>query len=339
MARERSGERDPLPLAAGELSRLRLGQRGDPEPLEEPVAVARERDVALDGHVREQRVLLEHVADRSFLGAAIDAVPNQARRCTAIDPRLGRLSPAIASRTVVLPAPDGPTSPTVSGPTSSATSTSKERVGTVRSSRSVPMSKSLEPDEDRCADDDEERADCQCDVEVRVELGIDRERQRLGHPLEAAGEDDRRAELSEPARQRQRRGRAEPARRRAGPRRDERRATVPRRGSGLRKSGCRRRLRTRRSRHGGRRGSRRSDRQDDRELGEADLDPERVNSSPSSPKRPNAAKSAMPATAGGRTSGISVRVTTIDLPKPAASEQVAVGVPKAGLRRGRSRSS
>ena len=53
--------------------------------------------------------------------------PNHVSSPTTIVPRLGRLSPATASRTVVLPAPDGPTRATVSRPTSSATSTSKER--------------------------------------------------------------------------------------------------------------------------------------------------------------------------------------------------------------------
>ena len=66
--------------------------------------------------------------------------------------------------------------------------------------------KTLSADEDRRADEDEERADRERDVEVLVELRVDRERQRLGHPLQAAGEDDRRSELTEPARERERRG-------------------------------------------------------------------------------------------------------------------------------------
>ena len=39
------------------------------------------------------------------------------------------------------------------------------------------------------------------DVEVDLELRVDRERQRLRHALEAAGEHDRRAELAEAARE------------------------------------------------------------------------------------------------------------------------------------------
>ena len=55
------------------------------------------------------------------------------------------------------------------------------------------------------------RAEGQRDVEVEVELRVDGERQRLRHALQAAGEHDRRAELAEPARERERGGRREPA--------------------------------------------------------------------------------------------------------------------------------
>ena len=48
-------------------------------------------------------------------------------------PRAGRARPAIARSTDVLPAPEGPTSATVSGPTSSASSRSKARSGSERS--------------------------------------------------------------------------------------------------------------------------------------------------------------------------------------------------------------
>ena len=56
---------------------------------------------------------------------------------------------------------------------------------------------------------DEERADRQRRVEVLVELRVDRERQRLRHPLQAAGEDERCAELTEAAGKRERRRGAE----------------------------------------------------------------------------------------------------------------------------------
>src|SRR5439155_10943882 len=69
----------------------------------------------------------------------------------------------------------------------------------------------LQGDEEKCANGDEERADRKSRVEVLFELRVDRERQRLRHSLQAAGEDDRRAELAEPAGKCQRRGGAEPS--------------------------------------------------------------------------------------------------------------------------------
>ncbi len=59
--------------------------------------------------------------------------------------------------------------------------------------------------------DDQQRADRQRDVEVDVELLVDRERERLRDALQRAGEHDRRAELAEPAREGERGARAETA--------------------------------------------------------------------------------------------------------------------------------
>src|SRR5205085_9660177 len=53
----------------------------------------------------------------------------------------------------------------------------------------------LQRDEQNGADDDEEAADRERRVEVLLELRVDGKRQRLRHPLQAAGEYDRRAEL------------------------------------------------------------------------------------------------------------------------------------------------
>jgi hypothetical protein len=73
LACERPRQGDPLPLAARELGRLGLRELADPEPLEQVARLApRERHVALDREVREQRVLLEHVADRTLLGPPVD---------------------------------------------------------------------------------------------------------------------------------------------------------------------------------------------------------------------------------------------------------------------------
>src|SRR5581483_6184164 len=66
---ERTREGDALPFPAGELRGLRVGQIRDPEALEQLVdpratAVA---DVRANGHVREERVLLEDEADTPLL--------------------------------------------------------------------------------------------------------------------------------------------------------------------------------------------------------------------------------------------------------------------------------
>src|SRR6185503_9494412 len=60
---------------AGEVPRSRACELGDPEALEQrpDVLAAAEADVPLDAQVREEGVVLEHVADRPFLRRAIDA--------------------------------------------------------------------------------------------------------------------------------------------------------------------------------------------------------------------------------------------------------------------------
>jgi hypothetical protein len=82
-ARERAGERDALALAAGQRRRARVGPGGEPEPPEErvgagaalgPRGVAQAvGDVAPRAQVREQRVVLEDVADPPRVGAPVDA--------------------------------------------------------------------------------------------------------------------------------------------------------------------------------------------------------------------------------------------------------------------------
>ena len=68
----------------------------------------------------------------------------------------------------------------------------------------------LDGEEEEGADDDEHGADRERDVEVDVELLVDRQRERLRDALERAGEHDRRAELADPARERERPAGAEP---------------------------------------------------------------------------------------------------------------------------------
>ena len=72
---ERACQGDPLALPAGKLSRARLGQMADTEPLEE-LALATASgvgDVLLDRHVGEQGVLLEHEPDSASLRRKIDS--------------------------------------------------------------------------------------------------------------------------------------------------------------------------------------------------------------------------------------------------------------------------
>jgi hypothetical protein len=113
---ERPGEGDPLPLAAGELRGLALVvalEADHPERVGDPPAAFLLRDLldeeaVLDvlrhGHVREQRVVLEHGVDVAFerrLAADVLAMEE--------DPALvGSSKPAIIRSVVVLPEPDGP---------------------------------------------------------------------------------------------------------------------------------------------------------------------------------------------------------------------------------------
>ncbi len=117
---DRARERDALALAAGELRRacgrrtpgggrarappprarraLGLGDLGDPQPV---------LDVLADGHVREQRVVLEDGVDVARVGRA-----RRRRRCppSSTVPASGRSKPAISRSVVVLPEPEGPSS-------------------------------------------------------------------------------------------------------------------------------------------------------------------------------------------------------------------------------------
>ena len=82
-AHQRPGERDPLLLAPGELPRLAVEHLGDAEQLGHPLRLAvprvaveperleREPDVSSHGHVRVQRVALEHHRDVAALGVDV----------------------------------------------------------------------------------------------------------------------------------------------------------------------------------------------------------------------------------------------------------------------------
>ena len=118
VARERAGERDALALAAGELVGLRVRERVDVQALEQLVDARR----AAVGDVL--RTLMCGKSAYSWKTSPTDAVLRR-----EVDPRSlenqvlvaerdraprGSVSPAIARSTVDLPAPDGPTSATVS---------------------------------------------------------------------------------------------------------------------------------------------------------------------------------------------------------------------------------
>ena len=111
-----------------------------------------------------------------------------------------------------MPAPEGPTSATVSASTSSASSTRKDRRGLRYQAEARPRGSELDGEQHHSADDDEEGADRERDVEVDVELRVDRERKRLCHPLEASCEEDGGAELADPSCERKCRSGAETAR-------------------------------------------------------------------------------------------------------------------------------
>ena len=72
VARERAGEADALAFAAGEVAGACVAEVADAEAVEhlvgEPVVEGAEADVLGDVEVREERVLLEEVADASLLG-------------------------------------------------------------------------------------------------------------------------------------------------------------------------------------------------------------------------------------------------------------------------------
>ena len=139
-----------------------------------------------------------------------------------------------------------------------------------------------------------------------VERAVDRERQRLGHALQAAREHDRRAELAQAARERERLAGREAA---ARERQHDPEERPPRAGAERARGGDQVRV----DRLEGRdrlpdveRARDERDRQHDRRLRERDARPEQP------PSRPNAERdsSPIPATAGGSTSGSSTSVTT-----------------------------
>ena len=67
LAHDGAADRHALALAARQLTRTRLPQMRDPEPVEQVARIAAERDVLLHGQVREERVVLEDESHRPLL--------------------------------------------------------------------------------------------------------------------------------------------------------------------------------------------------------------------------------------------------------------------------------
>jgi len=71
--RERTSNGDSLPLASGKLGRLCLRKVLDAQTPQKAVgAPAAEGHVSLDAEMREERVLLEHEADRPLFRTSVD---------------------------------------------------------------------------------------------------------------------------------------------------------------------------------------------------------------------------------------------------------------------------
>ena len=125
--RQRARQRDALPLSAGELMRIAVGEPVELHQLQQLVHLApdfrrsraararlhaqAEGDVLEHGHVPEQRVVLEHEADLPLAHVLRRTHP---RHGTGRCPLSGTSRPAMMRSSVVLPQPDGPSSATSS---------------------------------------------------------------------------------------------------------------------------------------------------------------------------------------------------------------------------------
>ncbi len=131
---ERAGKCDPLALTARELARARGREAVDAKALEElgngsPIARA-EGDVSRVRRGAERaRTPGRRARPRAARAARRCRVHGRAtsRRRDLTNPRSGRRRPATVRRTLDFPAPDGPTSATVSAPTASVSSRRKAR--------------------------------------------------------------------------------------------------------------------------------------------------------------------------------------------------------------------
>ena len=146
IARERAGERDALALAARELGRPRVarGARSGSARGTRPRApcrrTRRSRARSCAGRARTPGRRARRAA-RPACGRGATRRTRRRRRARSARPPAAR-GPAIARSTDVLPAPDGPTRATVRS-TSSASSSSNERRGRVKSAERVARGRSV----------------------------------------------------------------------------------------------------------------------------------------------------------------------------------------------------
>jgi hypothetical protein len=112
ISRERSGECYPLALAARDAGRPYVGERLDAEAGEQLVHALppSEGDVLANGHVREERVLLEHQPDPAPLGGEVDAARGVEPRSPVQSdaPALGAKEAGDGTEQARLPRPGGP---------------------------------------------------------------------------------------------------------------------------------------------------------------------------------------------------------------------------------------
>ena len=210
VAREGSRQRDPLPLPPDSSA----GRAEARCPMRETIEVgvglvpARELDVLANAEVWEERVVLEEEANGALVQRSRRSCAS--RRTTSRRPRRpSRLRPhepgdraqdRRLARSRRADQRDGPLRP----PASAGGRRPEAEPGSGRGENCHERSSRRERSRARLKSD-EYRAHGDGRVEVAgAELGVDRERQRLRHALEAAGEHDRRSELADAAGDRER---------------------------------------------------------------------------------------------------------------------------------------
>ena len=211
--RERAGERGALALTTRDPARASRPRGGRSRGARaarrrrSPAPHRRRRSCA-HRHVREQRVLLEDEADGPAPRArrSTRASASNHRSPPEGDPGRGPAAAGPRSRAgrCLLPAPDGPTRATVScanGQADPRARTTEERRRC--RARASPRRQQFVGQQDGRAQNHEQDADRERDVEVRVELLVDAEREGLRLAAHVAGEDDRRPELPDAAGERE----------------------------------------------------------------------------------------------------------------------------------------